>query len=76
MPAVLLSGFIFPIRNMPQAVQVLTYLNPVRWFLQILHGIVVRGVGVADLWPAICAQAALAIGFVTVAVLRFKKTLQ
>lgn len=76
MPAVLLSGFIFPIHNMPTAIRVLTYMNPMRWFLQILHGIAIRGVGVAALWPAICAQAALATAAATLAVLRFKKTME
>ena len=76
MPAVLLSGFIFPIHNMPPVIQMLTYMNPMRWFLQILHGIAIRGVGVQALWPAICAQAALAAGAVTLAILRFKKTLE
>ncbi|MFZ1984045.1 MAG: ABC transporter permease, partial [Desulfatitalea sp.] len=75
MPAVLLSGFIFPIRNMPVAIQVLTFINPVRWFLQIVHGIAVRGVGLSALWPAFCAQGALAITFVTLAIAKFKKTL-
>jgi ABC-2 type transport system permease protein len=76
MPAVLLSGFIFPIRNMPEPVQILTFINPVRWFLQILQGIAIRGVGPSDLWPAITAQALLAAGFVSLAVVRFKKTLE
>jgi len=70
-----LSGFIFPIHNMPPVIQVLTYLNPMRWFLQILHGIAIRGVGVQALWPAICAQAALAAGAVALAIFRFRKTL-
>ncbi len=76
MPAVLLSGFIFPIHNMPPAIQILTYMNPMRWFLQIVHGIAIRGVGVPALWQAIGAQALLAAGAVTLAVLRFKKTLE
>ncbi|MGB5987095.1 MAG: ABC transporter permease [Desulfobacterales bacterium] len=75
LPAVLLSGFIFPVRNMPQAVQWLTYLNPLRWFLQILHGIVVRGVGLGQLWLAVAAQLALALCFTSLAVLKFRKTL-
>ena len=75
MPAVLLSGFIFPIRNMPQPVQWLTYLNPLRWFLQVIHGIVVRGVGLGQLWPAIAAQLALALAFIGLAIAQFKKTL-
>ena len=76
MPAVLLSGFIFPIRNMPPAVQMLTFLNPVRWFLQILQGIAIRGVGWHALWPAICSQGLLAVSFVTLAIFKFKKTLR
>jgi ABC-2 type transport system permease protein len=75
MPSVLLSGFIFPIHNMPPVIQVLTYVNPMRWFLQIMHGIAIRGVGVHALWPAICAQAGLAAVAVTLSVLRFKKML-
>jgi ABC-2 type transport system permease protein len=75
-PAILLSGFIFPIRNMPEIVQWLTVLNPMRWFLQILHGIVVKGVGIRALWPPIGAQLLLAGIFLTLAVTRFKKTLQ
>jgi ABC-2 type transport system permease protein len=76
MPSVLLSGFIFPIHNMPPVIQLLTYLNPMRWFLQIMHGIAIRGVGLLALWPAICAQAILAAGAVILAVLRFKKTME
>ncbi len=75
-PSILLSGFIFPIRNMPVVIQWLTVLNPMRWFLQILHGIVVKGVGIHTLWPHIGAQLILAGSFLTLAVTRFKKTLQ
>ncbi len=76
MPAILLSGFIFPIRNMPEVVQWFTVLNPMRWFLQIMHGIVIKGVGLRILWPPIGAQILLAVLFLTLAVTRFKKTLQ
>lgn len=75
-PAILLSGFIFPIRNMPIAIQWVTLLNPMRWFLQVLHGIVVRGVGINTLWPPIGVQVLLAVGFLTLAVARFRKTLE
>ena len=44
-PAFMLSGFAFPIRNMPMAVQYLTYLNPVRYFIEIVRGIFLKGVG-------------------------------
>ncbi|MBC2712991.1 MAG: ABC transporter permease [Desulfosarcina sp.] len=75
-PSILLSGFIFPIRNMPETIQWLTVLNPMRWFLQILHGIVVKGVGLDILWMPIAAQVTLAACFLTLAVTRFKKTLE
>ncbi len=73
-PSILLSGFIFPIRNMPELIQWLTVLNPMRWFLQILHGIVIKGVGVRILWLPIGAQLTLAACFLSLAVGRFRKT--
>ena len=75
MPGVLLSGFMFPIRNMPLPVQYATAVNPMRWFLVILRGIVLKGEGVSTLWPAMLWQAGLAFSFVTLAVARFRKTL-
>jgi ABC-2 type transport system permease protein len=75
-PAILLSGFIFPIHNMPPVIQWLTVLNPMRWFLQILHGIVVKGVGLHTLWQPLGAMTLLALSFLTLAVTRFKKTLE
>ena len=75
-PSILLSGFIFPIRNMPEVIQWFTVLNPMRWFLQILHGIVVKGVGIRILWLPVGAQVILAAGFLALAVARFKKTLE
>ena len=51
LPMVFLSGFIFPIENMPAAVQTVTYLVPVRYFLVILRGIFLKGIGLEVLWP-------------------------
>ncbi len=75
MPCVMLSGFMFPIMNMPEAVQYLTWLNPMRWYLEILRGIVMKGVGISVLWPAIAAQAGLGIAFISLAWAKFSKTL-
>lgn len=75
MPCVLLSGFIFPIRNMPEPVQYATFLNPMRWYLEILRGVVLKGVGARSLWPALVGQFVLAAGFLTLASVKFKKTL-
>jgi len=75
MPCVLLSGFIFPIDNMPELIQYATLLNPVRWYIEILRGVVIKGVGASVLWPAIIGQSLLAVGFILLAAWRFRKTL-
>ena len=50
MPMVFLSGFVFPIENMPAVIQPVTYLIPLRYFLEILRGIFLKGVGLEVLW--------------------------
>jgi ABC-2 type transport system permease protein len=75
MPAVLLSGFLFPIANMPRAAQGLTYLDPLRYYLVILRGIFLKGVGVRVLWPQMAALLLLGAATLAVATRRFRKTL-
>jgi ABC-2 type transport system permease protein len=75
LPGVLLSGFMFPVRNMPVVVQWITLLNPMRWFLEIIRGVVLRGVGPSALWHAIAGQCVLALLFTSLATARFKKVL-
>ncbi len=74
-PAILLSGFIYPIANMPEAVQWLTLLNPLRYFLVILRGVFLKGVGLDVLWPHMAALAVLGASLLALASMRFKKTL-
>jgi ABC-2 type transport system permease protein len=74
-PAMLLSGFAFPISNMPEAVQYLTYLNPLRYFLVIIRGIFLKGNGVDVLWPQMLALFLLGISVLTASTLRFHKRL-
>lgn len=74
-PAVLLSGFMFPIANMPVAIQWLTFLNPLRYFLVIVRGIFLKGVGVAVLWPQMAALAVTGLGVIWLATRRFHKTM-
>ena len=75
MPAFMLSGFAFPIRNMPLVVQGLTYLNPVRYFMEIVRGIFLKGIGLAVLWPQVLALVILGTTLVGLSVLRFQKRL-
>lgn len=74
-PAVLLSGFMFPIANMPAMIQWLTYLNPLRYFLVIVRGIFLKGVGPAVLWPQMTALAVMGVVTLWLASRRFQKTL-
>jgi ABC-2 type transport system permease protein len=73
MPMVLLSGFVFPIENMPAVIQPLTYLLPLRYFLVILRGIFLKGIGVATLWPEILALSAWGVVILLLAVARSSK---
>ncbi|WP_236685573.1 ABC transporter permease [Geobacter pickeringii] len=72
-PAVLLSGFMFPIENMPVVIQYGTYLNPLRYFLVIIRGIFLKGNGIAVLWPQMAALFALGVAVMTTSSLRFRK---
>lgn len=75
MPAITFSGFGFPISTMPQWLQYFTYLSPLRYFLVVLRGTYLKGVGLDILWPQMAAMAALGGTLLTVAVLRFHKAL-
>ncbi len=74
-PAMLLSGFAFPIENMPQSVQWLTLINPLRYYLVIIRGIFLKGVGIAILWQQFLALFLLGTVILSFAVNRFRKTL-
>jgi drug efflux transport system permease protein len=74
-PAFMLSGFAFPIHNMPQAVQWLTYLNPLRYFIEIVRGLFLKGVGVSALWPDMLALAVYGVTVLGLSAMRFHKTL-
>jgi ABC-2 type transport system permease protein len=75
MPAILLSGFMFPIENMPVIFQFMTYANPLRYFLVIIRGIFLKGNGFSILWPQMAALFFLGMMVITLSSLRFKKRL-
>jgi ABC-2 type transport system permease protein len=74
-PMLYLSGFIFPIENMPAAIQPLTYLIPLRYFVVILRGIFLKGVGLETLWPQALALFAWGAAILSLAVMRSSKRL-
>jgi ABC-2 type transport system permease protein len=75
LPSFLLSGFMFPIENMPRPIQLITYAIPLRYFLVIVRGIFLRGNGLAVLWPQVVVLAAFGIVIMSLAAARFRKRL-
>ena len=75
LPFFMFSGFVFPISNMPVLIQWLSYLNPLRYFLVIIRGVFLKGVGLDVLWPQFVALAGLGTIVFSGAVMRFRKRL-
>lgn len=75
MPQMMLSGFVFPVENMPVLFQHLTTVIPLRYFLVIIRGIMLKGTGWAELWPQAAALVALGTLILGLSVARFKKRL-
>jgi len=76
MPMIYLSGFAFPIENMPVLVQYITYLIPFRYYNTILRGIVLKGIGFSSLWFEILIMFGISVVILTLSVLRFNKKLE
>jgi ABC-2 type transport system permease protein len=76
LPAVNLSGFAFPIESMPGWVQILTYANPLRYFLVVIRGVFLTGIGLDILWSQMAALAALGGMMILLSSLRFRKRLK
>jgi len=74
-PAFMLSGFAFPISNMPRVVQYLTYLNPIRYFMEIVRGVFLKGVGISILWPQMLVLGVYGVVILALSAIRFHKTL-
>ena len=74
-PCFVLSGFMFPIRNMPPVVQYLAYLNPLRYFMEIVRGIFLKGVGITVLWPQMLCLFVYGSSILLFSAARFRKTL-
>ena len=75
LPAFMLSGFVYPIANMPKVVQWFTYLNPLRYYLVIIRGVFLKGLGMEVLWPQLLALALLGTTMLALAAGRFRKTM-
>jgi ABC-2 type transport system permease protein len=76
MPAFILSGFAFPLENMPEWIQYLTYANPLRYFLVIIRGVFLKAIGLDILWPQMLALGILGAVMILLSSLRFQKRLK
>jgi ABC-2 type transport system permease protein len=74
-PAIMLGGFGFPIASMPKMLQWFTYLDPLRFYLVVLRSAFLKGAGLSVLWPELLALTILGTSALTIATLRFHKTL-
>ena len=72
-PMIYLSGFVFPIENMPPVIQFVTYLIPLRYFLVIVRSIFLKGVGLETLWPQAAALTAWGVAILSLAIARSTK---
>ena len=76
LPTILLSGFIFPIENMPVALQVLSNIMPPRWFIIIVKSIMIKGLGFQYIWKETLIIAGMAVFFIALSIKKFKIRLE
>ena len=76
MPMNFLSGFSFPIENMPPFIQYITYIIPLRYFITIVRGIILKGIGIQNLYPEFAALLIFGIVILALSSLRFRKKLE
>jgi ABC-2 type transport system permease protein len=75
LPSILLSGFMFPFAGMPRVVQWLAEVLPLTHFLRLIRGVMLRGAGLAELWPEVAALLVFTVVMMAAAILRFRKRL-
>ena len=76
MPMIFLSGFAFPIENMPKSIQYISYIVPLRYFNEIIRGVILKGLGIADLWFNALLLLLMGIIILFFSSLRFKRRLE
>jgi drug efflux transport system permease protein len=76
LPNILLSGFMFPRQAMPAVAQWIGAALPLTYFLTVLRGILLKGIGIEQLWPQALALTGFAVGLIWLSVVRFHKTIE
>jgi ABC-2 type transport system permease protein len=72
LPTVMLSGFMFPIENMPKPLQVVSNLVPARWFYAIVKDVMIKGVGPAGVWKETLVLIGMTLGLLALSIKKFK----
>jgi ABC-2 type transport system permease protein len=75
LPMVYLSGFAFPIENMPKIIQYISYIIPLRYFIAIIRGVILKGIGFKELWQETLVLFIMGISILYLSSLRFRKKL-
>ena len=75
MPSILLSGFVFPLENMPAPIRLLSYFFPGRYFVTAIRGIYLKGVGISVLWPEAVLLLCFSVGIMWLSASRFQEKL-
>jgi len=76
MPMIYLSGFAFPIENMPKIIQYISYLIPLKYFLTIIRGIILKGIGFAELWGNVLVLFLMGVAILAISSLQFRKKIE
>jgi ABC-2 type transport system permease protein len=76
MPMIFLSGFAFPIENMPEVIQYISYFIPLRYFNDIIRGVILKGIGISELWLEAIALLIIGVTILSLSSLRFSRRLE
>jgi ABC-2 type transport system permease protein len=76
LPMIYLSGFAFPLENMPEIIQYISYIIPLRYFITIIRGVILKGIGFSELWIECLALLIMGVGILFLSSLRFRKKLE
>jgi ABC-2 type transport system permease protein len=75
LPTIILSGFIFPVKDLPEILQWLSHAVPAKWFLIVVRGIMLKGQGLAKLWMETIVLSGMCVFFLALSTLKFKSRL-
>ena len=76
LPVIILSGFIFPLSSMPLPLQFISNIIPAKWFIIIVKGIMLKGVGLSMLWKETLIMIGMAIIFTIISIKKYKIRLE